>query len=45
VQSIDGTFFLLMIAILLVLWLLSVADAYQLGKKMIKAATTAVDPE
>ncbi len=44
-QSIDLMFFLLMIALLLFLWLLSIVDAYQLGKKLSLAPTTAADQE
>ena len=44
-QSIDLTFFLLMIALLLFLWLISIADAYQLGKKLMEAPTTAADQQ
>jgi len=43
-DTIDLKFFLLMILLLVLLWILSVIDAYQLGKKMASKATTAEDP-
>jgi uncharacterized membrane protein len=44
-QSVDVTFFLLMIALLLLLWLLSIIDAYRLGKKLADSPTTAAGQE
>jgi len=45
--AINTKLFLLMIALLLLLWILSIIDAYQLGKKMASTPTpaTAADPE
>lgn len=43
-QAIDLKLFLLMITLLLVLWILSIVDAYLLGKKLSSAPTIAADP-
>ena len=44
-QSIDLKIFLLMVILLLILWVLSIWDAYLLGTKQAAQATTDADPE
>lgn len=42
-KTIDLRFFLIMLLLIAVLWLLSIIDAYQLGKKMTQVAATETD--
>jgi hypothetical protein len=42
-KTIDLRYFLLMLLLIALLWLLSIIDAYQLGKKMIPSARTDTD--
>jgi len=45
-EATDLKLFLLMIVLLILLWILSIIDAYQLGKKMAASTpATAADPE
>jgi len=44
-KAIDFSYVLLMVLLMVALWILSIFDAYQLGKKMLTAPTTAVDQE
>ncbi len=43
-KSIDIFYFLLMLFLIVFLWILSVVDAYQLGKKLTPAPTSDADP-
>lgn len=43
-KTIDLRYFLLMLLLIALLWLLSIVDAYQLGKKVTQVATTETDP-
>jgi hypothetical protein len=44
-KAIDYSYFLLMLSLIAVLWILSIVDAYQLGKIIITDPTTAADQE
>lgn len=44
-KAIDPYYFLFMLSLIAALWILSIVDAYQLGKKIITVPTTAADQE
>ncbi|MFZ3048451.1 MAG: hypothetical protein WA151_21260 [Desulfatirhabdiaceae bacterium] len=44
-KAIDLSYFLLMMLLIAALWILSIVDAYQLGKRKIPATTTDADQE
>ena len=43
-KTINLSYFLLMLLLMILLWILSVVDAYQLGKKLTPATTIDADP-
>lgn len=44
-KAVDFSYLLLMLLLVAALWILSIVDAYQLGKKMVPISTTRGNPE
>jgi len=44
-KAVDISYLLLMLLLVAALWILSIVDAYQLGKKMVTISTTGGNPE
>ncbi|MEN6507481.1 MAG: hypothetical protein ABFD63_01620 [Smithella sp.] len=44
-KAVDLSYLLLMLLLVAALWILSIVDAYQLGKKMVTISTTRGNPE
>lgn len=44
-KAINLSYFILLLIVISVFWILSIIDAYQLGKKIMKAPTTDVNPK